>query len=365
MPPLLIALRYAFCVAAVSTAAAKAEPVQAGQPAQLLRGAIPRAQTKIQIDGNLQEYDSAFCTPVEYFHSDVSNRAAQFFYLWDDEAFYVGLRTLDQKTYSPEHPLWEGDAVEWYFDTRQGTDFRSTSWPKGPAGAVHCFFTPMLREKLRPRFCLRPGFEHAIPAENVKVEAKRTAHGLEVEFKLPWDNFSPQFQPAAGKMIALDAELSYSDGGPRSDRSFVFGSPLSVWQPANLAAVQLVEEFETQHWSFCGPVMMPLRVDVPWNQKGRPEVVAQVAMPPNRAAEIGKVEFVIFDLKGKELARFCATEVDKMLVSGGFERRLARWPATLAAPGSFQVTAIVYSNTGEELTRIAPRMVSVNMQSGY
>src|SRR5438046_314213 len=81
------------------------------------------------------------------------NRPAQFFYMWDEEAFYAGLRTMD------EHPadmagdgtLWEGDAVEWYFDTRRGDDFRAIDWGKG---AVHCYWTGMTQTNVAPRFCL-------------------------------------------------------------------------------------------------------------------------------------------------------------------------------------------------------------------
>jgi hypothetical protein len=181
----------------------------AAAPPSSYRACIPRAATAPTIDGRLDDvaYESALCTPLEYFHRDAANRAAQFYYLWDDDAFYVGLRTLDQAAYSPEAPLWEGDAVEWYFDVRRGDDFRSRAWPKGAnAEAVHCFFTPMTLEKVAPRFTLRPGFEEAIARAGVEVGAQRTERGLEVEFKLPWANF-PAFKPRAGEVIGLDAEL--------------------------------------------------------------------------------------------------------------------------------------------------------------
>src|SRR5687767_8177893 len=79
-----------------------------------VRAVIPRAAGPVAVDGALDEaaYRDALVTPVEFFHPDAANRAAAFYYLWDDEAFYVGLRTLDAKTFSPETPLWEGDAVE-------------------------------------------------------------------------------------------------------------------------------------------------------------------------------------------------------------------------------------------------------------
>lgn len=331
------------------------------------RACIPRAVTAPAIDGRLDDvaYETTLCTPLEYFHRDAANRAAQFYYLWDDDAFYVGLRTLDLAAYSPEAPLWEGDAVEWYFDVRRGGDFRSRVWPKGVnAEAVHCFFTPMTLEQVAPRFTLRPGFEEAISRTGVEVAAQRTEHGLEVEFRLPWANF-PAFTPRAGEVIGLDAELSYSDGGPRSYRSFVFGSPLSVQQPANLACVKLVEELDQRAWGIGGPVMMPMRIDVPWSQDGEPQVVGQMALPPNAMNRVGRIVFQVRDLEGKLLGEFEASARRDLAPAGNFAVREAVWPADLAVPGRFQVQAIAFDANGTELTRVAPRMISVNMEPGY
>jgi Carbohydrate family 9 binding domain-like len=328
---------------------------------------VPRATSKLAIDGQVSpdEYAAALCTPVEYFHWDAANRAGQFFYLWDDEAFYVGLRTLDGRRYSPESPLWEGDAVEWYFDCRRGDDFLSRSWPKeANPGAVHCFFTAMRLDKLEPRFTLRPGYESAIPKQGVKVAAQQTPSGLEVEFKLPWANF-PAFKPRVGEVIGIDAELSYSDGGPRSDRSFVFGSPLSVQMPANLARVQLVEQLEPSHWQAAGAVIMPMRVDAPWSQEGAPQCVGRIAMPPAGRDQLGRIVFQVNDLHGKLIGEFAA---DNTVILGNderFELREARWPTAVAPPGRCQVHAVVYDRDGKELTRVAPRLVSVNMEPGY
>ncbi len=336
--------------------------VQADENAQgTVRAVVPRAQHAVKIDGQLDEYSNAFAAPVEYFHPDVKNRAGQFFFLWDDEAFYVGVRTLDEKQFSPEHPLWEGDAVEWYFDTRRDSTFLNREWGKG---SVHCFFTPMHLDKLAPRFCLRPGYEDALEQIGIEVAAQTTETGLEVEFKLPWANF-PEFKPIAGEVIGVDAELSYSDGGPRSGRTFVFGNPLSVQQPANLARVELVDEFEQSHWKKCGPLMMPIRLDVPWSQDTSPQVHAQIALPPLRAKQVGQVVFQTLDLQGKVLGEYIATERKPLANKGDFAKLIARWPTTEAPPGRYGVRAIVYDSDGKELTRVAPRMVSVNMQQGY
>jgi hypothetical protein len=58
---------------------------------------VPKLLKAPRIDGDLSEFKDAFCTPVEYHNADLKNRAGQFFYMWDDEAFYAGLRTLDTK----------------------------------------------------------------------------------------------------------------------------------------------------------------------------------------------------------------------------------------------------------------------------
>lgn len=330
-----------------------------------VRAVATRAPRGMKIDGNLAEFADAFATPVEYFHPDLKNRAAQFLYMWDDEAFYAGLRTLDQKQAdnADDDHLWEGDAVEWYFDTRRGDDFRSLAWPTAPIGAVHCYWTAYKQDQLSPRFCLRPNFLNQIPKVGIQVGARKTDVGAEVEFKLPWANFA-NFSPAMGEVIAIDAELCYSDGGPRIDRSFVFGSPLSVQQPANLALMELVDTLEPVHWKQCGPVLMPVRCDTAWGQSVKPQASGWVALPPNHADLVGRVVFRLSDLAGKLLGEYEA-EPQVFEKSGNFARAVANWPADLTPPGGYQVLAVVYSKTGRELTRVAPRLVSVNMVQGY
>lgn len=327
-----------------------------------VRGVATRAPKTVEIDGDLAEFKQAFCTPVEYFHRDLRNRAAQFFYMWDEEAFYAGLRTLDRKqaNLAPNDRLWEGDAVEWYFDTRRGGDFRDTKWG---SGAVHCYWTGYTNDKIAGRFCLRPGYLDAIEKLGIEVAARRTETGAEVEFKLPWKNF-PNFKPTLGAVIAIDAELCYSDGGPRVFRTFAYGCPLSVQQPASLAKVQLVDRLEPSHWKQCGPVMMPLRVDTPWSQKTKSHARGSIALPPNQAGQVGKVVFQLVGLDGKLLGQYEA-KPQVFEKNGNFIRAVAQWPIDVAAPGGHHVSAVVYDRGGKELTRVAPRLVSVNMRPGY
>jgi hypothetical protein len=332
------------------------------------RAVIPKVTNPITVDGQLtdDEYQDAFCAPIEYFNTDISNRPGQFFYLWDEDALYVALRTLDQKPFAAEAKFWEGDAVEFYLDTRRGDNFLGAEWPREPSpGAVHCFFTAMDRDQLRPRFMLRPGFEQAIPQTGIGLAARRTTNGLELEMRLPWSNF-PEFKATAGQVIGLDSELSYSDGKGRTDRSFVFGNPLSVHHPANLGRVKLVDRITRTDWQACGPVMMPMRIDMPWNQTTLPlQISGQIAIPPGKLREIGQIVFCVFALNGQLLGEFPAENEANLDPDHLFTRRTASWPATLAAPGQFQVHAVIRDPNGNELSRVAPRLMSVNSVSGY
>lgn len=283
--------------------------------------------------------------------------------MWDDEAFYAGLRTLDQKRAdpAPDDRLWEGDAVEWYFDTRRGPNFRSTKWTND--GAVHCYWTGLKGTEIKPRFCLRPGYLNAIPKIGIEVGARKTSYGMEVEFKLPWKNF-PNFSPKAGEVIALDAEICYSDGKARVDRYFAYGSPLSVQQPASLAKIQLVDRLERDDWKACGPVLMPIRCDVPWEQPVKGQNQGMISLPPNHSDQVGKIVFRLTDLDEKAIGDFEA-QPQTMQAEGHFARAIANWPLDAAPPGGYHVTAIVYDKSGQELTRVAPRLVSTSTRQGY
>lgn len=327
-----------------------------------VRGLATRAPAGMKIDGDLAEFRGSFCTPVCYFENDLKNRAAQFFYMWDDEAFYAGLRTLDAKQANPapDDKLWGGDAVEWYFDTRRGPEFRSKNW--GP-GAVHMYWTGYKGAELTPRWCLRPDMLKAIPGEGVEVAARKTEAGAEVEFKLPWKNF-PDFKVAQDAVIALDAELCYSDGAARVYRTFAYGSPLSVQQPASQARIQLVDKLLREHWPACGPVMCPVRCDTAWTQDTTALVTGYMALPPDHLDEIGKVVFRLLDTSGKTLGEYPGT-IETIDAPGRFFRAKAQWPTDAAPPGGYFLLGVIEDKEGRELTRVAPRLVSVHNTPGY
>jgi hypothetical protein len=356
--PYLVAILFGLAAALLPLFASRAG---ADELSPGVRGLATRAPAEVKIDGDLAEFAGAFCTPVNYFHPDLANRAAQFFYMWDDEAFYAGLRTLDTKeaNHSPDDKLWGGDAVEWYFDTRRGDDFRSKQW--GP-GAVHMYWTAYSADAMQPRWCLRPDMLKAIEGKGVEVAARDTKDGSEVEFKLPWANF-PNFKPQVDEVIALDSELCYSDGAGRVDRTFAYGSPLSVQQPASQGMVQLVEKLEPAHWKQCGPVMMPLRCDTAWTQDTKALVTGRICLPPDHKEELGKIVFRISDLEGKKLGDY---EVESVaILADNFYASEAHWPTDVAVPGAHTVVAIVHDKEGQELTRIAPRLVSAGWTQGY
>jgi hypothetical protein len=315
------------------------------------------------MDGNLDSWQSAFCTPVHYNHRMVADRAAQFLYVWDDDAFYLGLRALDQHRGNvgdtQRGDLWNGDAVEFYFDTRQGSELRGKDWT---AGAVHLFFTPFTGKNLRPRWVIRGGIATSnTKLEGIEVAARNTSFGYEMQCKIPWKNF-PNFQPKAGSLLGIDAELCSGDGDGRTDRTFSYGSPLSVTQPASQGLVQLVEKLEAKYLSQVGAALFPLWVETPWFQGERAQVVAIVALPPDLEKRVRGITIRIHDADGKIIKKIPA--VRENLPGPGFVRARAAWSNDDFAPGAFFVTAQIEDNNGQSLATVAPRLVQEAQMSG-
>lgn len=335
-----------------------AEPLASG-----VRGLITRVSGKVVIDGSLREWSEAFCTPVQYGAKDPLNRAGQFFYLWDDEAFYIGLRCLDrnQANLAPLAATYNGDAVEFYLDTRSGDSLRGKEW--GP-GAIHFFFSPFQGTEIRPRWVMRQGIATSnTELKGVELAATQTADSYEMEFKLPWSNF-PDFKPQRGAVMALDAELCYSDGKTRTDRTFAYGSPLSVQQPASQGKVQLVQSFDPDYLPAVGASAFPFWVDTPTVQPERGQVEAVVAIPPAFTSIVGEVVIRIHDTDGK-VVREIPTPVQAFGPEGlNFSRAVAHWSIDDFAPGTYFASAKVNARTGKTLTTVTPRMVSEAMMSG-
>jgi hypothetical protein len=344
----------AFLVAVPSLAA----DVPAG-----VRGLVTKAPGSVTIDGKLDEWAGAFSTPLHYNHNNLLNRAAQFAYMWDDTAFYVGLRALDKQRANPgkSPSLWNGDAVEFYFDARTGSDFRGKDWTKG---AIHFYYTPFDGTEVMARWAMRGGIATSDTVlEGVEVAATAQDWGYEVEFKLPWSNF-PDFKPAVGAQIAVDAELCSGDGQARTDRTFAYGSPLSVQQPASQGAVMLVDSFERSTLPAVGAACFPMWVDTPWVQPERAKVQAVVAIAPSLIVQVGKVEVRLHDVDG-HITETIAAPIEKFGPEGkGFARAVARWPIDLHAPNTYFATAVVTDKAGGVLARVAPRMNQEAQMSG-
>lgn len=328
-----------------------------------VRGLAIAAPKPVVIDGKLGEWAGAFVTPVHDSHGDLLNRAARFFYLWDKDALYIGLRALDQKraNVGRSGDVWNGDAVEFYLDTRPGSALRGKDWSEG---AIHLFFSPFEGSELKPRWVMRQGIATSgTELKGVEIAATAEDWGFEVEFKVPWANF-PGFEAKPGALIAIDAELCSGDGGGRTDRTFAYGSPLSVQQPASLGLVELVKEFDPSYLKAVGPSMFPMWVDTPWIQAERAEVRATVAIPPGFLDRIDAVEVRLHDADGQVIKTIPA-RVERFGPDPlKFARALATWSIDDFAPNTYFATARVRDRDGQVLATVAPRMVQEAQMSG-
>jgi hypothetical protein len=330
-----------------------------------VRGLVVRANEPISVDGRLTElaWSSAYCTPLHFNHRDLLNRAAQVYYLWDEKALYIGLRALDQKrsNVGDDGSLWNGDSVEFYLDTRAGDALRGKDWS---AGAVHLFYTPFTQATLRPRWAMRQGIATSdTKLDGVALAASEQGWGYEAEFAIPWANFD-EFRARAGSLIGLDFELCSGDGGPRVDRTFAFGSPLSVQQPASLGLLALVDQIEPEHIHKYAAAMTPLWVETPWVQADRARVQAVVGLPPAALHHVGSVEVRLHDTDGT-IVRTVPAELERFgPLDLGFVRALATWPIDDFAPGTYFATARVVGRDGETLTTVAPRLVHEASMTG-
>lgn len=324
--------------------------------AQGVRGLVTRASGGVVLDGELKEWTAAFCTPVHYNHANLNERAAQFSYQWDADALYIGLRCLDTRRANPGQggAVFNGDAVEFYLDTRPSEALRGKEWTEG---AVHLFYSPFVGGELAPRWVMRQGIATSqTPMQGVEVAATVKPWGYECEVKLPWVNF-PKFKPEPGALLALDAELCSGDGGARTDRTFAYGSPLSVQQPASLGLVELVRAFDPSYFAQTGPAAFPMWVDTPWAQTKRAECVAAVAIPPALADVVGAVEVRLHDAQG-QIVKTLPAPVEAFGPEGlGFARAVARWSIDDFAPNTYFATAKVSARTGKTMVMVAPRMV--------
>jgi hypothetical protein len=319
---------------ALSAGLAPAAPVSAED--RPVVGLVPKATRPITLDGKLDEWDGAFVTPVHLGHPDFADRGAQFLFLWDNNALYVGLRALDR---TPAHPgpddaLWDGDAAELLLDARPPADLGGQDF--GP-GTLRLCWTPFTGTEVRPRLRVRdlPAFR-GLALRGAAVAAAKTAWGYTAEFRLPWANF-PAFAPRAGALLGLDCELCSGDGGPRVDRTLVYGSPAAASSPSGLGRVRLVEKAGPADLAECARVLLPLAVSQSANDD---RLYATACLSPTVEKRITRVEGRILDEGGK--VRKTAAGTRTALAGSGFVLWHGSWELSdlPAGPCTLEVAAL-------------------------
>jgi hypothetical protein len=306
-------------------------------------GLIPKAQKPITLDGKLDEWDGAFVTPVHVGHPDFDNRGAQFLFLWDDDALYVGLRALDRKPahVGPDAALWDGDAVEFYLDTRHGAELGAKDF--GP-GTLHMFWTPFTGTEVKPRLRVRdlPTFK-GFTLKGAEVAGAKTAWGYTAEFKLPWANF-PKFTPKAGEALGIDCELCSSDGGPRVDRTFVYSSPASVGSPSAFGRVRLVDRVEPADLKACARAVLPVSLTKSANYDW---LYATACLSPTIEKLTAKVEGKVLDADGKVKK---ATPGSRTTLAGsGFVLWRGQWELFDLPAGNYTVEIAALDKDGKPI----------------
>jgi hypothetical protein len=316
-------------------------------------GLIPKAHRPPVLDGKLTGWDGAFVTPVHVGHPDFANRGGQFLFLWDEENLYIGLRCLDRKPahVGTDQQIWNGDAVEFYLDTRRGDRLGAAAF--GP-GALHLFYTPFTGTDVKPRIGVRdlPAFKD-FKLQGAAVAGAKTAWGYTAEFKLPWRNF-PQFSPRAGEVVGIDCELCSSDGGPRVDRTFVYSGPAAVESPAAFGRVQLVDAIHGGALKPLGRVLLPLSLTRSANY---PWLYGTVCVSPTIVGSVARLEGKLLDAGGK--VRKTTNGVSKVL-DGGFTLWTGNWELFDLPPGVYTLELVATDSAGVVVTSRAEKVLHGN-----
>jgi hypothetical protein len=316
-------------------------------------GLIPKAQKPIAMDGKLAGWDGAFVTPVHVGHPDFANRGGQFIYLWDDKNLYVGLRCLDQHPahVGTDNQIWNGDAVEFYLDTRRGDKLGAAAF--GP-GTLHMFYTAFTKTDVKPRLQVRdlPAFKE-FKLQGAEVAAVKTSWGYTAEFKLPWANF-PDFTPKGGEIIGIECELCSSDGGQRVDRTFVYSSPAAVDSPAAFGRVQLVDKIEAGALKPLGRALLPLSLTRSTNYAW---LYGTVCVSPTIEGSVAKLEGRLVDDAGK--VRKTSTG-SKKTQEGGFTLWTGSWEMFDLPPGVYNLELVATDKAGEVITSRTEKVLHGN-----
>jgi hypothetical protein len=307
-------------------------------------GLVAKAQKPLALDGKLDDWQGAFVTPVHVGHPDFANRGGQFLFLWDEQNLYIGLRCLDQKPahVAPDNRIYDGDAVEFYLDTRRGDTLGAA--PFAP-GTLHMFWTPFTGTEVKPRLQVRdlPVFRD-FRLRGAEVVAQKTPWGYTAEFKLPWANF-PNFTPKNGEIIGIDCELCSSDGGPRVDRTFVYSSPQSVSTPSTFGRVQLVDKIDLSQLKPYGRVLLPLSLTKSANYAW---LYGSLCLSPAIEGSVAKLEGKIVDRDGK--VRKTTTGNRKKMEGSGFDMWTGSWELFDLLPGSYTLELTALDKENQAIT---------------
>ncbi len=313
-------------------------------------GLIPKAAQPVVMDGKLDEWAGAFVTPVHVGHPDVANRLGEFLFLWDDQNLYVGLRCLDRHPahFGTDNQIWNGDAVEFYLDTRRGERLGGAQF--GP-GTLHMFWTPFTKTAVKPRMGVRdlPAFR-GFQLQGAEVAGARTPWGYTAEFKLPWANF-PEFAARAGEVIGIDCELCSSDGGPRVDRTFVYSSPAAVSTPSAFGRVRLVEKIEPGTLRPLGRALLPLALTRSTNY---PWLYGTVCISPTIARSVARIEGKVVDNRGKVRKTSAG---NRKTLAGGFNVWTGSWELFDLPAGVYTLELTALDGAGKAVTSRADRLL--------
>lgn len=339
---------WVFCLAILIALPAGVSAQAADRPPD---GLIPKAQKPVTLDGDLDDWDGAFVTPVHVGHPNFADRGGQFLFLWDETNLYVGLRCLDRKPahVGTDNQLWNGDAVEFYLDTRRGDRFGGKEF--GP-GTLHMFWTPLTGEEIKPRLAVRdlPAFRD-FKLQGAEIAGRKTAWGYTAEFKLPWANF-PEFKPKEGELLGIDCELCSSDGGPRVDRTFVYSSPASVGSPSAFGRVKLVDKLDTAALSECSRVLLPLAVTKSANYAW---LYGTVCLSPSIEKAVAKLEGNVVDGEGKVKKTTAGTRWT--LAKSGFMMWSGEWELFDLPAGSYTVEVTAFNRDGKILAKRSEKVL--------
>ena len=315
-----------------------------------VRGLVTRAAGGVVVDGELDEWGTAFCTPVHYSHATLGERAAQVYYQWDETALFIGLRCLDTRRANPgTTALDDGDALVVSLRTGPGAG------PGVTPGPIQLVVSAFTGGEVRPRWAPRTATAAGQPRfAGVGLAATPQPWGYECEFAIPWANF-PDFRPRIGATLALNAELCSGDGATAPIARSPTDLRPRLSRPHPLTSVQLVKSFDPTYLAAAGPASFPLWAEIPWNQANRSESRAVVAVPPAFVDIVGSVDVLLQDAGGKVLKTVPARMESFGPEGLGFSRAVAVWSNDGLPPNTYTVSARVAARTGKTLVTVTPR----------